>query len=54
MQVLLLSASLGTPMLLEADGKDEAEAVGAVMELFAEADAGPADPSSDATPHSFR
>lgn len=34
MQVLLLSSSLGTPMLLEADGQDEAEAVKAFTEFF--------------------
>lgn len=39
MQVLLLSASLGTAMLVEADGLDEAEALQAVAELFAEGSA---------------
>lgn len=43
MQVLLLSASLGTPMLVEADGQDEADAVKALTEFFADADA--ADPA---------
>lgn len=44
MQVLLLSASLGTPMLIEVDGQDETEAVRAVTEFFA--DSGPEGPTS--------
>jgi len=47
MQVLLLSASLGTAMLIEADGHDEAEAVKAVAAFFAESDAGGPEPSED-------
>lgn len=45
MQVLLLSASLGTPMLIEADGQDEADAVKALTEFFANAEV--AGPSAD-------
>jgi len=34
MQLLLLSASLGTAMLIEVDGQDETEAASAVTEFF--------------------
>lgn len=47
MQVLLLSGSLGTAMLVEADGQDEAEAIKAVAELFADAAASGPEPGVD-------
>lgn len=40
MQLLLLSASLGTVLLVEADGVDEAEAVKEVTDFFASDQAG--------------
>jgi phosphocarrier protein HPr len=49
MQVLLLSASLGTAMLVEADGQDEAEAVKALAELFADAAASGPEPGADSS-----
>lgn len=49
MQVLLLSASLGTAMLVEADGQDEAEAIQAVTAFFDEADAGSPEPPRSRT-----
>lgn len=40
-QVLLLSASIGSTMIIEADGADENEALKAVAELISHGDADP-------------
>ncbi len=42
-QILLLSASLGTTMIVEADGEDEQEALRSVSALLATADDDPSD-----------
>lgn len=46
-QILLLSASIGTTMIIEADGSDENEAVQAMTEFFT---AGDVDFTPDVTP----